>query len=476
MPRMRLLASLFCVISCVMAVAQSPCPTTALSNKVICTVPQVFGPNGLGHPPLAANTFHDVHFNADFQSSFTPLNSAIGTQLSLLQLASPASGILFTFDRTLGVVQRSNESFGPILSERSETIGRHKLFVAVTYQYFKFDTLDGINLSSIPAVFQHIDTPSCLIGPANTPNRCVPVTSQLVNGQPTYTNNGTPSYEKEYITTNNSIDLKVHQVTLFGTFGITSRIDASVAIPILDVRLGAFSSAHINAISVPPGDTTVSDYLHRFCQSQICLDQSFSNVHTATGIGDVTFRVKGTLWKGERAGIALGADLRAPTGDELNFLGSGAWGFKPFIAASYRARVSPHFNTGFEWNGSSILAGDVATGAKGRLPREFFYSGGVDVGVTHRLTVAVDLLGARVFNTFGLIPVTFTDQGDTTGVHRSVPDVFDVQQSFNMDDMSLGVKYSPIGNLLVTANVQFKLNDGGLRAKAVPLAGVSYTF
>jgi hypothetical protein len=38
-----------------------------------------------------------------------------------------------------------------------------------------------------------------------------------------------------------------------------------------------------------------------------------------------------------------------------------------------------------------------------------------------------------------------------------------------------GGKYSPHGNLL-TGNVQFKLDDGGLRAKVVPLVGISYTF
>jgi len=45
-----------------------------------------------------------------------------------------------------------------------------------------------------------------------------------------------------------------------------------------------------------------------------------------------------------------------------------------------------------------------------------------------------------------------------------------------MNDLAVGAKYSLHGNLLLTGNVQFKLDDGGLRTKIVPLVGISYTF
>jgi hypothetical protein len=34
----------------------------------------------------------------------------------------------------------------------------------------------------------------------------------------------------------------------------------------------------------------------------------------------------------------------------------------------------------------------------------------------------------------------------------------------------------PVGGLLLTGNVLIKINDGGLRAKFIPLIGLSYTF
>jgi hypothetical protein len=85
---------------------------------------------------------------------------------------------------------------------------------------------------------------------------------------------------------------------------------------------------------------------------------------SAGGIGDVTFRVKGTLVKGERAGLAVGVDVRTPTGNDLNYLGSGAIGVRPFAAVDYRARVSPHASIGYEANGSSVLASTDQSTAK----------------------------------------------------------------------------------------------------------------
>ena len=66
--------------------------------------------------------------------------------------------------------------------------------------------------------------------------------------------------------------------------------------------------------------------------------------------------------------------MRFPTGDALNYLGSGSYGVKPFAIFSYRARISPHALVGFEWNTDSIAAGDLGTGTKAKVPNDFAYS------------------------------------------------------------------------------------------------------
>jgi len=439
----------------------APACSSSLTSKMICVVPQTYGPNGLVLP----NPRHNAHFVSSFQENFVPLTVSVGTELTLLSIASPASGVLFTFDPTLGVVTRSNESYGPILTERAETIGRHKLYLAGTYQFYDFSSLDGVDLKHIPVVFSHAQFP--------------------IGGT-------TPTFEQDFITTDNRIDLKVHQVTFYATYGLTSRIDVSAAVPVLNVRLSAVSNAQIVRVQpepVPPTDpnfgSSVNGFFHYFIpgdpanstSATFCngtIDAASCPSRTATGIGDVVFRVKGTVVKLERARVALGLDVRTPTGDEQNFLGAGAVGVKPFIAASYRARVSPHANLGFEWNGDSLLAGNVATGSSGKLPNQFFYSGGVDVGITKRLTVAADLLGQRLSSTERIRQTAFVDSQGVT--HPEISQIQLFKDSANIDDFSIGAKVNPIGNLLITANVLFKLNDPGLRAKVVPLVGISYTF
>lgn len=147
---------------------------------------------------------------------------------------------------------------------------------------------------------------------------------------------------------------------------------------------------------------------------------------------------------------------------------------KPFIAASYRARISPHINVGYEWNGDSILAGDISTGQTARLPDQFFYSGGADLRIKPKLTIAVDLLGQRVLEGERLRQIPFTDVSGV--VHDNIPNIQSFKGSFQEDDLSLGAKYAVYRNLLFTGNILVELDDAGLRARVVPLGGLSYTF
>ncbi len=480
------------VVSLLLVVAGPVCAQlcSAPSSNLICVIPQLYSTTAGVNLP---NKAHSAHFDNDFQSNAGALNASLGIELSSLRLASPTSGISFVFAN--GVMKRSTESYGPILGERAETIGRHRLFLAGTYQYFPFSTLDGIDLKHLPAVYNHVD--------------CCNHNGSFRGNPPTSSPSpGDPGFEREYIQTTNRIDLKVHQFTFYVTYGLTNRIDVSAAIPILNVRLGISSEATIVRTPDPiaqglplqqayvaspttlPGSlypstgpkigcqTTLSctGYFHYFdpANPATSLTALFSDAKTASGIGDVVLRAKGTIFKRERTAVALGTDVRIPSGDEKNFLGAGAAGVKPFLSASYRSRISPHANIGYEFNGSSILAGNPANGTKGRLPDQLFYSGGVDAGVTQKLTLAADLLGQRFFAPPGVMQGAWVDVLKAS--HPDVPQTIPIRRSFNTNDLALGAKYSPFGNWLVTGNVQIKLDDGGLRAKVVPLVGLSYTF
>ena len=189
----------------------------------------------------------------------------------------------------------------------------------------------------------------------------------------------------------------------------------------------------------------------------------------ASGIGDLTFRGKGTLYRTERFGIAAGTDVRFPTGDELNFLGSGAWGVRPFLVASYQWRISPHANVAYQWNGNSVLgnpnAGSAGQGGE-QLPTSLQYSLGVDVAASKKVTIAADFLSFRLFNALRLTQVN----------PFGYPSVFPARNDFTTSDGTIGVKVNPVANLILNANVDFKLDHNGLRHKPAPLVGASYTF
>ncbi len=430
--------------------AQSLCPASVASDKLICLIPQVFGPNGL---VLPAGPFQ----NSFASNSLAPLNSAIARQSVLLPLASPSSGIIFTQDPVTKLPVPSTDSLGPIFAERAETIGKYRAFVGFDYQYLKFDSLDNFSLKKLPEVFTQPD--NTLLAPSG----------QTCSAAPNSLNTGHCAYIRDVVKVNNSIDLKIHQFITFVTFGLTSRIDVSLAVPITDVRLGIVSDATI--VNVSATGVHVFD-----CGSTNCPNQRFPSARTASGIGDITLRVKGTAWKGERSAFAIG---------------------KPFVVWSRRARFSPHVNAGFEVNGSSRIAGDISTGTKERLPSQFTYAAGADVWLTKRITAAFDFVGQQVFEARRLIRKDITELGacapnqDTppdplnptcpvgsgpANMGPADPNLSQTTGTFNVSNFSVGAKLRPFSNLVITANVLIKMNNAGLRGEPVPLVSAAYTF
>jgi hypothetical protein len=501
------------------ALAQGPCASQ--SGKLACVIPQEYGVNAFDFTNVLRPVGdHPEHFNrggGDIQSRLEPLTKIIGRQANLLPLASPSSGVLLTFDSSLKTQVITTDSLGPILGERAETVGRHHLFLGFSYQFFDFDRIDGVNLRNIPAVLVHQDDSDDNSPPART---CSAATGATLNL------NGC-AFVRDAVKTDNSIDLKASQYTAYVTFGLTSRIDVSLVIPFENVRLGLQSRDSIilgtNGFyppAVKDGPAPNFDHLFADCpnprpaaasatdtQAQAtanfdprCLNHTFpdpgftgggSNANnSATGIGDLVARVKWNAWHGERANFAAGVDVRFPTGDALNFLGSGSYGAKPFAVFSYRYRISPHVLVGYEWNSDSITAGDLVANTKGGVSNDFVYSAGADAWVTKWLTGSFDIIGQRFFDTstLAVTPQTFFAPCGTcafTPPARPSPDtvtydsVSERNQSYNITNASMGIKLRPfpkVSKLVLTANVLVRLDEGGLHSKPAPLIGLGYTF
>jgi hypothetical protein len=193
--------------------------------------------------------------------------------------------------------------------------------------------------------------------------------------------------------------------------------------------------------------------------------------------------------------MALGMDVRTPTGDARKFLGSGAIGIKPFIAVSATGRhFAPHINLGYQWNGESITAGDVTGTAisensgglatiqngpaiKHRLPSQLFYTVGADFGVSKNLTLAFDYLGQTLIHAPRVFRDTFVTQDIPSGTGAiGLPTISGGTDTVGLSSGALGLKYNLIGSVLVTTNILFRLDNKGLRQNVTPVIALSYAF
>jgi len=355
------------------------------------------------------------------------LNEAIGSQVSELPLASPASGVIYTNDPKLNIPVPSNATLGPILTQRAETIGYHKYFIAFTYQYFSFNVIDGVSLSNLPIFLP------------------------LANGT-------------AVTATNNRLDLNANQYTVYFTFGLTPHADISIAVPFLSVSEQFTTSGFEYNLTKPNAPVTTI--------------QNFSQVGsvTATGIGDIVLAAKYWLWRPKHGGLTVGAEFRIPSGDAENFLGSGAVGLRPYVTLTWGTRFSPHLNVGYQVNANTVLVTN-STGGSGQLPNRLLFSAGADWGITKWMTLAVDVIGQQVYDAqrIKLLPAPpVLNQG----VNVTYPTIFPFKDTCLLGDAAGGIKLKPLPskNLIVTGNALVRLNNSGLRSAVVPLVGVSYTF
>ena len=406
----------------------------------------IYGPSGLvlnsDDVQLDGRT-HAAHFNSAFQSDFRLVNIALTSQLTAVPLPSPASGFTYQFDAATGTFVRSTHSFGPILSDRAETIGRGRLAFGFTHQFFSFDHLDGVALTSVPAVFRH---------------------DSFESG----------GGRADVVSTMNTIEATVSQFTGALTYGLTDRVDVSLAVPAVRTRLSLLSNATIDRLG-----TGTNLQVHYFRDDLAIGGYGSTRQYfvegSAGGLGDLLVRVKGTLMREGPRALAAGVDVRLPTGDEQNLLGAGAAGVRPFAAfsASYRA-FAPHANIAYQWNGRSVLAGDVRNGIKASLPDQFLYAIGSDLSVNGHFSVVFDVIGQRVLNSPRLSRYVL----DATGVAGSagLPDIRFANGSYWTSDGALGFKANVASHVLVNFNLRFNLQQKGLTDRIAPLLGVEWAF
>jgi hypothetical protein len=418
------------------------------------------------------------------------LNASIATALSVVPLASPASGVIFKTDAATGVELPVSSTLGPVFVERAETIGKNKVYIGITHQDFHFTSLDGQSLNSLQGLYPGGDSSNISLSPGSDAFKTAPATFNI------------------------GMDVRLAQDTAFITYGATNRFDISVGLPMVHSSVAArtFNGQIYSGLGAPTGATPQANCwcVNTFTPGAATLtlaDIGQSSL-SKTGFGDMLLRFKGTVLEQQNLAVALGTDLRLPTGDEQNFLGTGATSIKPFMAISLYSKplrsgivFAPHFNIGWQYSGKSSLGGQLQptlqtsgastgylstpfTTSKDFLPDVFSWAAGTEVAFGHKNTLVVDILGDEIGLVHG-VPTLRTQTVSGSNIYSPIAPYSQTgasglvgagRTSFGQYYGAFGWKAKIVGNFIATVSFLVRFDENGLTAKVVPLYGVGYSF
>jgi hypothetical protein len=402
-----------------------------------------------------SNNGHEAHFelsNAPENIALVNgLNQAIATQFATAPVGSSGGGFTSSIDPATGVGTRNSTTFGPQFAERALTIGRHQWDIGVQYLYSSYNNLNGTDITNGD------------------------LTLQLVHElEPGSAGRLDPSFYWEGDVMSNRLEynLSLDTALFVGTFGVTNQFDVGVILPFVsaDLRID-------NVKTVLPLATfgTGNANLHVFPDGSY---NGFSSVSgSASGLGDVVLRGKyNFLDPAKGSGVALALDLRVPTGDEANFLGTGVTQAKLYAIGSWALnKWSPHFNLGYTASfGTSSVVSD--------FPDEFDYVFGAEVECHPRVTFLADIIGRDLFDVYVPVegPTTFLAANPSLNGGVPYPTTLEqlsaTQQDQFLLDGSVGLKINPGGKWLISIGALVPLVDNGLTSSVAGIIGFDYSF
>jgi hypothetical protein len=394
--------------------------------------------SGSGTPDFAQEAF-STNANATARELTLFLQGAIALGIATVPAPSAGSGETFRLS-ALGVPVRAEEaSLGPILAERALTLGRGSVLVGANFTEMRFENLRGNSLKDLRF---------------NVTQRDLPPT-----GPPL----GDPSIERTYLAVTTRMAFEARVANLFVTAGIADRMDVSLLVPLVEVRLSGFSDAEI---VIGEGDDPAAGFSFGGpTEDPKLMDRCVLPLQRSSGLGDVSLRGKYRLTDSDRRlGAAILGELRLPTGGKEDFLGSGGvWAQAlGILSMDVGAGFSPHAN-----------AGVVVRGGEGQRDAVLLALG-IDHRSSPRLTAAAELLAQVPMGANPLVreEVLIRDAlGNDTYVSTSnLPTLRD-----NLLDGALGLKLR-IWKVTLVGDAILPLNDGGLRSKLLWTVGLQGGF
>ena len=339
----------------------------------------------------------------------------VGLEVSTAPIGSSAGGFTFTFDPVTRAFERAAPSFGPMFGERAITAGEGRASFGINYIHATYDKFDGVNIGdgSLQTVALNQGATPVLTG-----------TAQLT------------------VTTDT--------VIAFANVALNGWWDVAVAVPFVNLHI---DGSHQIGNEIAEGSASHN------------------------GVGDIALRSKIRVYPQGQGGVALGVDLRLPTGDPEAMLGAGvSRTLVSGIWSSTAGPFAPHASAGFEFWGNAFQVYDPFQQARVDAGRHgFVYDGGVEWASSPVLTVNAEIMGRTITdggrlgyrnlplspNPFGITSASIATV-DPRGLHRI--------------SFATGIKWNFAGTALLTANILLPLNDQGLRDNLTPVIGLDWGF
>jgi hypothetical protein len=302
-----------------------------------------------------------------------------------------------------------------MFGERAITAGEGRASVGVNYIHSTYDAFDGVSITD--------------------------GTLQTVSLQ----RGATP-----FVTGTAQLTITTDTVIAFTNIALNSWFDVAVAVPFVNLKI---DGTHQMGTEVTDGSAS------------------------AFGLGDIALRSKIRLYPQGQGGVALGVDLRLPTGDAEAMLGAGV--SRTLVSGIWSTtvgRFAPHASAGFEYWAAAFQVYDPLQQAHVDAGRHgFAYDGGVEWAVTDRLTVNAELMGRTLHNGGRLdyrdLPLLPNPFGITSASIATVD-----PRGLHRVSFATGIKWNFAGTALLTANVLLPVNDQGLRDHLTPVIGMDWGF
>jgi hypothetical protein len=370
------------------------------------------------------------------RDSARQLSTFTATALATVPVVSSSAGLVYVRDRASGELLLKTPSFGPSFVERPLTNGRGVLNLGVNYQFSRIDFSGGFDTAD---------------------NRD--------EGLPLFDNTATYAADGfvQYITKRAFLEARSHAVNVFTSYGITDRLDVGAVVPITSLRVaGRTEEAYDVSRNWNANEGNIR--VDRVTPAGIIVIAPETRL-SATGLGDISIRIKYSLLERGADGVAVAGDVRLPTGDETQLLGVG----EPSLRLAILAAVTTVGSASFHAN-----AGYTAGG----LTDEIVYSAGVDSPLLpqQQLTASFSVLGREVRD--GALPqriatVRRTVNTGPTGERAIVVDrFFWSSEQLRLLQLAAGAKLNLGGDWLLSGSVLIPINRKGFQPGITPAIGL----